>query len=541
MRLSPRPHSRSRARDSCAPTAHAPTRSPAHLAVGLLVTLLALALIATTAVAPSQAASAARRTLQVGPDVYVAGQAVTFDGALGRAGKQNVHLQMHMNRPGDTWKDVPGTGSVTDAQGAFRIVQPAPAMFNISYRVVSAHDASPAWKFRSRSQELILTHTPAAPGRVFTITADSAPPLRGGGYDLTPPVFAGRALTLQERVGITWRTLDTTTIDARGIGSFLVTAPTGGDPVYRVRAENHFVDGHQIGWFPSFPLYVPLTGSSRAASDQAADSDAAAGQAARTSAPATSQKKSAGSGNASTAYRWGASRYDFAWEFGESLDSRAYRGTRRAGHWEDTSDGTGRAVHFNGGLALQSQRLRSGLSDRGTTTATLQGNARRKGRWEFRLRSVVEERGSRPYHALVELVSESTGTTACAPAAITVADFTLGSSGMGIGVASPRARRTWKSKVNNFTLAADSLSVAVEVGRKHISWFANGRLVGTVRNKAATRLGKLTPRLSLVGAGGQEMNATMLISDWQRSWTLKRGKQAKRGPSLNRSRYSSPC
>lgn len=543
MHLLPPSHPLRHARALHAPTAHGPTR----WAAGVLVSLLTLSLFATTAVVPSQAASAAQRALQVGPEIYVGGQAVTFDGALGRSGEQRVHLQMHMNRPGDTWKDLPGTASVTDAQGAFLIVQPAPAMFNVSYRVVSAREASPSFNFRARSQEIVLTHSAANPGRTFTITADTAPLLRGGGLDLTPPVFAGRTLTLQERTGTTWSNLDTTTVDNVGRGEFEVTAPdTGAEPVYRVRAEDYFEGANRIGWFPSFPLVVPLRGSSadRPSAqpvDETADHSAEARTSTARQSTSAQSRRRGGSTNASQAYSWGPSRFDFAWEFGESLTSNAYRGTRRSGRWEDSSDGTGRAVHFNGGLALQSQRLRSDLSDRGTTAATLQGNAQRTGRWEFRLRSLVEERGSRPYRALIQLVDESAGTAACTPTAITVADFTLGSSGMDVGVTSARTSSQWQSRINGFTLDEDAINVAVEVGRKHISWFADGRLVATVRGKSANPGGSLTPRLSLVGEEGKEMNASMLISDWQRAWTLDRGRQVKGGAGLTRSAYASSC
>ncbi len=272
-----------------------PALSRARWAVGSLATLMTLALTVTAAAVPAQAARAAQKSLEVGPDVYVAGQAVVFEGALGSAGEQRVNLQMHMGRPGDSWKDVPDTNSVTDSQGAFHIVQPAPAMFNISYRVASSSDASPAWKFRSRSQEILLSHSAATPGQPFRITADTSPPLKGGGYDLTPPIFAGRGLTLQERTGITWSTLATTTIDDAGFGEFEVIAPTdgGGEPVYRVRAEDYFEDGHQIGWFPSFPLYVPLDGTVSRVAPEAAD-DTADRRTLSRSTPTTSQKKSDG-------------------------------------------------------------------------------------------------------------------------------------------------------------------------------------------------------------------------------------------------------
>ena len=80
-------------------------------------------------------------------------------------------------------------------------------------------------------------------------------------------------------------------------------------------------------------------------------------------------------------------------------------------------------------------------------------------------------------------------------------------------------------------------NVAVEVGAKHTTWFVDGKPVGTVKDKRAHLGPRLVPRLSLVG-GDQEMNGAEVDSDWQRGWSLDRGKQVTTGPALTRSAYA---
>ena len=48
-------------------------------------------------------------------------------------------------------------------------------------------------------------------------------------------------------------------------------------------------------------------------------------------------------------------------------------------------------------------------------------------------------------------------------------------------------------------------------------------------------------RLSLVGVGQEEMNRTMAISDWQRGWSLDRGRQDARGHALRAGTHSGGC
>jgi hypothetical protein len=51
----------------------------------------------------------------------------------------------------------------------------------------------------------------------------------------------------------------------------------------------------------------------------------------------------------------------------------------------------------------------------------------------------------------------------------------------------------------------------------------------------------MTLRLSLVGEGEREMNRTQVISDWQRGYSIDRGRQVTSGQAPRRSSYSGGC
>ena len=191
-------------------------------------TLLALLTVGTAAPGTSQ--TQARSTLKVTPGTYVAGQKMTFTGRLGGHGRKRIHLQFHMNRPGDRWTNVRGFSTRTDAAGRFRFSYPSPAMWGISYRVVSGRLATPAHKFHAKSQEVVLSvggDNTAEAGDPFVVAVDTTPNLSGR-QDLPPPAIPGRAVTLQQRVNSDrWQTVDTGLTDLRRNKSWTFTKKEG--------------------------------------------------------------------------------------------------------------------------------------------------------------------------------------------------------------------------------------------------------------------------------------------------------------------------
>ena len=496
--------------------------------------LVSCSTLAGVTVATERAASAAvSPSLSVSPRNYVGGQRLTWTGNVGHRGERRLVLQFNMGSIAGNWITVPRFSARTRADGSFSFDFPAPSMFNIRYRVKAGRYATPPRVFNAKTQELTIRvtgqpeNTTNTPGRVgvdqpFGITVDTTPDNIYRKPDSQGlPVFDGRTLTLQERVsGTTWDTVATTTVDGDGLGFFSGLREEAGTAVYRVRQENYFTDGNRIGWTQSFPLYV-LVGpeAQQQYMNQYGLNESTPAE--PTPTGATEQPQTA-----SQHYRWFPSRFDFAWEYGESLSSPPARGTRIRGSWEDYSDGSGRVSKYNGGLGIDSKRYTGpGRGDFGTTMATLRGNAMTRGRWEVSMRSRnAFERGGRPYQVLAELIPARADDYDCGRHNITIARISPFSRKVRVGVRSPRHQ--WSgTAVAPYTALARHYNVAVEVASRHLTWFLNGSPVGSVTSTAAIPDVPMTLRLSLRGHGRDEMDQTALISDWQRGFPITSGRQ----------------
>lgn len=498
---------------------------------------------------PAQALARAVGTLTVSPTVHVAGQLLTWQGALPKPGRRAIHLQFHMGRPGDKWTDVDKSGSFTTAAGKFKFRFPAPAMFNISYRVVGGGMVTKPYLFYAKPQAVTLsvngadekdqfaTVLPLAP---FTVTVDSAADLYPD-RNLEPPVLPGRTITLQERVnGNRWQTIGTDQADANGMASFDLSAPLLGEQVLRARAENYSANGNSIGWTSSWPTYVTFSlVPDLPSSGDDGFGDYPFGRPASSTARVTD---STGATDASHQYGWYRPVFDFAWEYGQSISSPPTRGTKLKGGWVDASSGSGRVVTFNGALAFQSKLIHKGAGDRGTTTATVTGNSQKYGRWEFRIWQNVYEHDGQDFRMRLELVPAGASPGACSPEAIRVADMALGQGTFAVGVRSKQANAQWGYTKTSTPAGSGLHNFAVEVAKDHITWFFDGKAFATVKNKAALTARSWVPRASLVGAEDTtEFNGSQFSIDWARSWTLETGQQARNGKLLAKKAYSPTC
>ena len=513
------------------------TRAVLFLLAALLLTGLAPA--ATTAATPSARRTAASLSINPSSD-YVGGQALVFAGNIGAAGVRRVHLQVNAGYSGPVWGDVDGFSAKTDAGGDFRFTYPAPAMFGIRYRVASGSLETPYVTFDAHSQDLTVTPvgTPRA-GVPFDLLVDTTPKLsrRPDTIGLRP--VPGRTLTLQERATPTrWADRDTAVVGPLGLATFTVTEPDAGAHVYRVVMEDYLTGGNQIGWFPSFPTYVDVRGTSPRPATVADDTPRT------TRIPAPRQESSRVT--ASQTYGWGVSLFDFAWVFGESLSAKPYRGSVPKGHWVEYGDGGGRVSSHNGGMYFDSKRdNKPGPGDFGTTMATMRGNARKYGRWEVRVRPRSEETGAGDYAVRVELVPARARHYDCGAHTITLGELTAHGNDLLVGVNAGDRQWTYRKGLGG---SANNVSynVAAEVAKRHITWFLNGRPIATVKRAKAVSDLPLTLRLSLVGDGQREMNDTDILSDWQRGFSLlprQEGHQRSpdAGRQLRRTLLTRPC
>lgn len=249
---------------------------------------------------------------------------------------------------------------------------------------------------------------------------------------------------------------------------------------------------------------------------------------------------------AGTTWGWGKAQWDFAWEYGESLSSRPYRGTDiRRGRWVETTDGTGRVVKYGGGLEFHSgpyYRPNQATPDRGTTRLTLHDQPARLGRWEIRFRSDQKERNATPYTVLIELVPAAADQYHCGAQNVTIARINPDGSTVGIGVNALAGRRSWSRNITGLRQGREyARNYAVQVAGSRITWLIDGRVVGSVGDRAAIPKVPMTVRLSLVGSGDREMNKTLLLFDWVRGWGLDRGRRLPTGGALTRGTYPGGC
>jgi len=260
-----------------------------------------------------------------------------------------------------------------------------------------------------------------------------------------------------------------------------------------------------------------------------------------TLAPGTAEAPvaSALAGEGTTAaqrYGWRTMQWDYAWEFGEDLDSRAYRGADTSGgRWLDYSNGTGRVVKFGGGIEFHTGERYDGSDDRGDTRLTLTGKAVRLGRWEVKERTRLDEKtqAQSDYTFLVELVPEGTGPEECPAYRLTVARTVLGASTIKIGVNS--GAKAWTRTLTGYGRSGATLSprlYAVQVTGKRITWFVNSRAVASTAADAAIPKVPLTLRMSVVAKGDLEMDKADVLIDWVRNYDLYKGTKTPRGYAL---------
>lgn len=528
------------------------------------LTLTALFLPGASSARTVAAASAAPAgSLNVSPESYVGGQLLTFFGNIGAKGVRKIHLQAHLGRGGDSWQRIPGSTAKTDANGDFNFQFRAPSMFNIKYRAASGKLTTDPMNFKALSQDLTVEvkdgQTPVA-GRPFTLVVDTTPELARRPDTENLPVFPGRELTLQVRGanGLWQNTGQTTKADQNGMGEFPgVRVDQAGTVVYRVRQENWFENGDRIGWVSSFPTFVGVA-SSTAKPTATRSTTSRKGSSPGTTSKATTENADVKTATAAEVFGWRPALWDFAWVAGESLTSPPYRGkakNKNSMWWLDASTGTGRAAKHNGGLELDSQRanidsdadcLKNNLHDeawecssRGSQWVTLQNGARKFGRWEVRVRTKSSDTTRKDFRTLLELVPAKNPD--CAGKTITMGNFAAHARKMKFGVKSMRASKKWQKVRKVGDIENVSLTVAVEVTKRHISWFVNGKVIGTVKRKAAVPRVPLTMRLTQQGRGQEEMNRTQAIFDWMRGFDLSRGKKVKGGAPLKRRPYRAGC
>lgn len=223
--------------------------------------------------------------------------------------------------------------------------------------------------------------------------------------------------------------------------------------------------------------------------------------------------------NAGKVYRWGLSQWHDG--FTEPLTSA----------WKVNRPSLVRNQH--GMLTI------NGPVDGGNVSATLTGHARRYGRWETRVRAEQYTSGHTPYHVVAELIPA--GDYHCGAKNIVLASYKLGTG---------RAHMYIRNLPNVQFADAKRLNLgpgqfhtyAVEVTKRHISWFVDAHVVMTERRAAARSGALFSVRFRLVGKKGARMNAGRMQMDWIRYYTLDRpNAKSIDAPRATRGTYADAC
>ena len=256
----------------------------------------------------------------------------------------------------------------------------------------------------------------------------------------------------------------------------------------------------------------------------------------------TSAARAGSPGTAASAYGWGRMQWDFAWEFGESLDSPPYRGADIAsGRWIEHTDGTGRAVKFGGGVEFHSALVRPNTNDPdfGTSTLTLADQPASRGRWEIKERSFQYENGAPDYTFLLELIPANPAGYDCGAHNLTIARVSPGNDRVTVGVNAGTA--SWQRTFSGYRQNGVNHAFAVEVTGRRITWLIDGHSVASLGASAAIPQVPMTVRMSLVGDGSAEMNKSVVKVDWVRSYDLTRGTKVPSGDALAKGAYDGAC
>jgi hypothetical protein len=157
----------------------------------------------------------------------------------------------------------------------------------------------------------------------------------------------------------------------------------------------------------------------------------------------------------------------------------------------------------------------------------------------MRVRSAYE-RGGRNYNIAAELVPAKASDYDCGSHNIEIASISPFSQQVRFGVRSPKYR--WNGTAAAATTPLQGpYRVAVEVSKRHITWFLNGAPVGSVTDPAALSGMPMALRLSLQGDRQAEMNQTSLISDWQRGFPISTAPATVSQKKLDRGSATTTC
>lgn len=201
-------------------------------------------------------------------------------------------------------------------------------------------------------------------------------------------------------------------------------------------------------------------------------------------------------------------------------------------YWE--AAGTGDVGTQNGMITILS-------TDEGTTSATLRGHSRARGRWEMRMRARRYETANTDFVATAVLVPAGKQAYRCGARNIALTSFHPGDRAVRFHT------RTLPDHEYSAVLPVEETNeywhtYGVEVTRKRISWFVDGVVRATERRPEALSGIRFALRLELTAVAGATMNKSRLQVDTVRYFTLKSpNDKSIKAPRPTRGTYGRAC
>jgi hypothetical protein len=224
--------------------------------------------------------------------------------------------------------------------------------------------------------------------------------------------------------------------------------------------------------------------------------------------------------NAGTVYRWGKPKWTDEFEVG---------GLRN--DWVVSKQGSVRTQY--GMLTV------AGTGKQTKITASPDSVKARYGRWEARVRIRETDHFGERYRAYWELIP--TGSFKCGAKSIVLASYKSQDRKVTGAVRVPPSTQYSYSK----RLALHQgwfHTYAVEITKKHISWFVDTKVIHTERRPDALRGIEYRPRFRLQGKAKTDHRTTWLQMDWVRHYDLARpNAKSIKAPRMLKGVYKDPC
>ena len=198
-------------------------------------------------------------------------------------------------------------------------------------------------------------------------------------------------------------------------------------------------------------------------------------------------------------------------------------------------------VEGPGAVRTQHGMLTLNTATKGSVSAQMTIPGRAYGRWETRLRQRQYGHKHTPYRVLTELVPVTKEGEGCGEQNIALNKFTMADNKVNFYIRS-RPDNLYQASMKRGFGQDQWHTFAVEVTRKHISWFVDSHVIRTETRPEALTGRKFQVRFTMEAEKGKRMNKARMQMDWLRYWNLNdKAKKSIKAPQPELTTYTKSC